>query len=218
MFAPPSLCHPPLRQVDLVNEPHAASWGFGRPSDFNLAAQRLGNHILANCPRWLIFIEGVGYNPGAPGASSSEMGIWWGGNLVGVHGAPMQLDDMSKLVYSPHVYGPSVYVQHYFYDADFPRNMAGVWDAHWGFVQAQTGQPIVIGEMGGFYSGLDKQWQDWALLHIRERHFGVFYFALNPTSEDTGGVLQDDWTTENAPKLQALAQLPSTSVRHALVA
>ena len=24
-----------------------------------------GNHVLGKCPRWLIFVEGVGYAPGA---------------------------------------------------------------------------------------------------------------------------------------------------------
>ena len=58
--------------VDLVNKPHAASWGFGRATDWNMAAARIGNHILSKCPRWLIFVEGVGFSPGAPGADSSE--------------------------------------------------------------------------------------------------------------------------------------------------
>lgn len=69
--------------VDLVNEPHSASWGFGRQTDWNKAAERIGNHILRRCPRWLIFVEGVGFKPGAPGADSSSAGYWWGGNLAG---------------------------------------------------------------------------------------------------------------------------------------
>ena len=34
---------------------------------------------------------------------------------------------------------------------------------------------------------------------------GLFYFALNPDSEDTGGILKKDWTTPEHEKLAALA-------------
>ena len=27
------------------------------------------------------------------------------------------------------------------------------------------------------------------------RGFGLFYFGLNPNSDDTGGLLEEDWTT-----------------------
>ena len=41
----------------------------------------------------------------------------------------------------------------------------------------------MTGEMGGFYTGKDKVWQDWAFSFMKERGIGVFYFALNPGSE-----------------------------------
>ena len=75
----------------------------------------------------------------------------------------MVLDDQTKLVYSPHVYGPSVYMQSYFKVRNFPRNMASVWQEHFAFAQQVTGAPIVIGEMGGSYEGLDREWQEWAV-------------------------------------------------------
>ena len=49
--------------ADLVNEPHGSSWAKGRDIDWNLGAERLGNHVLDECQRWLIFVEGVGYDP-----------------------------------------------------------------------------------------------------------------------------------------------------------
>ena len=49
----------------------------------------------------------------------------------------MQLIDQSKLVYSPHVYGPSVYLQHYFTAPGFPNNMPAVWEQHFAFAQGQ---------------------------------------------------------------------------------
>merc|ERR1712070_115831 len=87
-------------------------------------------------------------------------GWWWGENLWGAKTARVTISDMSKLVYSPHTYGPSVYMQDYFKSWDFPNNMPGIWDSHFGFVQQATGAPVVIGEYGGMYDGKDKQWQD----------------------------------------------------------
>ena len=34
-----------------------------------------------------------------------------------------------------------------------------------------------------------------------------FYWGINPTSTDTGGILEDDWTTPVQPKISLLAQL-----------
>jgi hypothetical protein len=49
------------------------------------------------------------------------------------HHSPLSqvhLSNQEKLVYSPHVYGPSVYQQHYFDDQRFPANMPEVRVAH----------------------------------------------------------------------------------------
>ena len=46
-----------------------------------------------------------------------------------------------------------------------------------------------------------------------ERGFGLIYFALNPNTHDTGGILLDDWTTPDEKKLELLSALPSTPVR-----
>ena len=50
------VCRP---YADLQNEPHAASWGRNRNTDWNRAAEMLGNHVGELCPRWLIFVEGA---------------------------------------------------------------------------------------------------------------------------------------------------------------
>ena len=96
----------------LQNEPHASSWAKNLPIDWDKGAARMGDHVLSECPRWLILVEGVGYDPGAPGGDDPGAGFWWGENLVGVRTAPVALSNPLKLVYSPHVYGPSVYQQH----------------------------------------------------------------------------------------------------------
>ena len=199
--------------ADLQNEPHTASWGKGRDTDWDKAAARIGNHVLSRCPRWLIMVEGVGYKPGAPNADDPAQGFWWGENLVGIKAAPVTLSNKRRLVYSPHSYGPSVYMHDYFKERDFPNNMENIWETHFGFAQQYTGQAIVIGEMGGFYTGKDREWQDWAIKYAARRGFGVFYFELNPDSEDTGGLLANDWTSPLAGKLALLRALPSTDVQ-----
>ena len=60
--------------------------------------------------------------------------------------APVQLSNQRRLVYTPHTYGPGVFMQPYFQDNSFPSNMEAVWDQHFAFVQQATGQPIIIGE------------------------------------------------------------------------
>lgn len=200
--------------VDLMNEPHEASWGKGYDdkSDWGHAAERIGNHVLKQCPRWLIMVEGVGYSPGAPGMDDSSQGIWWGENLKGAETQPVRLTDPTKLVYSPHTYGPGTFMQSYFQSWEFPNNMAAIWDSRFGFLAKQHTAPVVMGELGGFYNGKDRQWQDAAIAYLVERGIGLFYFCIQPTSSDTGGILKDDWTTPQEEKLKLLSALPSTDV------
>ena len=58
----------------------------------------------------------------------------------------------------------------------------------------------------------DKTWQHWAAEYSAQRGFGVFYFGLNPNSDDTGGLLHDDWTTPVSEKMEVVNKLPSTSI------
>ena len=211
--------------ADLQNEPHASSWAkdMGHDSDWGHAAERIGDHVLSMCPRWLIMVEGVGYDPGAKDMDNGGAGIWWGENLAGAKVQPVVLSNPSKLAYTPHTYGPSVYMQNYFSASDFPANMPNIWLERFAFLAVNDIAPVVIGEMGGFYdtpgnpsghdeNGLDKIWQDWAINFCRDHSIGIFYFALNPGSDDTGGLLLDDWTTPVVNKLRLLARLPSTDI------
>ena len=95
--------------------------------------------------------------------------------------------------------------------------MPQIWQQHFAFAQAKTGRPIVIGELGGAYTEADRVWQDWAIPYIVSQGFGLFYFALNPDSEDTGGLVPKDWSvpeegSREFDKLKALSELPSTHV------
>jgi len=89
--------------ADLFNEPKkSATWGNSAPAtDWNKAAERCGNAVLAANPNWLIIVEGV--------EKYNNQTTWWGGNLTGAAAFPVVLSVNNKLVYSPHEYPSSVF-------------------------------------------------------------------------------------------------------------
>jgi aryl-phospho-beta-D-glucosidase BglC (GH1 family) len=95
--------NPMVIGADLHNEPHTpACWGCGQPNiDWQAAATRAGNTILAVNPSWLIFVEGVDCYRGTSDC------YWWGGNLEGVKDHPVKLNVPNRLVYSVHDYPAS---------------------------------------------------------------------------------------------------------------
>lgn len=189
--------------ADLHNEPHApACWGCGDTTvDWRLAAERGGNAILAINPNWLIFVEGVDcYGPG--GATTGDC-YWWGGNLEGVASAPVQLSVANRLVYSAHDYATSVYNQPWFSAPNYPNNLPGVWDQHWGYIVKQNIAPVWLGEFGTtLQSTVDQQWLTTLTNYLGKGATGInwTYWCWNPDSGDTGGILEDDWQTVNQTK------------------
>ena len=67
------LCSQPnLFAVDLFDAPHGATWGVGGANvDWHLAAQRIGNHVLAGCPRLLVMVGGARPAPWAAQPSAA---------------------------------------------------------------------------------------------------------------------------------------------------
>ncbi len=208
-----------LMGIDLKNEPHgAATWGTGNSStDWNTAAEKAGKAVIEVNPKVLIFVEGVQENPTC---SQSNYNHWWGGNLEPFACDPIdpEMVPKSKLVLSPHVYGPDVYNQPYFNVSNFPANMPAIWDQHFGYLVDQ-GYTIVPGEWGGRYEGKDKVWQDAMVTYFNNKQIcNSFYWSWNPNSGDTGGILQDDWRTIHTSKKNMLqgywdsCQLPSATI------
>jgi endoglucanase len=182
---------------DLHNEPHApACWGCGDPNtDWRLAAERAGNAILAVNPNWLIFVEGVDCN-------TSDC-YWWGGNLEGAAAYPVRLNVAHRLVYSAHDYPSSVYNQPWFNAPDYPNNLPGFWDKHWGYLAKQNIAPVWLGEFGTrLQSTSDQQWLTTLVKYLGTGASGInwTFWCWNPNSGDTGGILEDDWTTINQTK------------------
>ncbi|MDQ3785798.1 MAG: cellulase family glycosylhydrolase [Actinomycetota bacterium] len=188
--------------ADLHNEPHAiqggggANWGSGdQATDWRLAAERAGNAILAVNPNWLIVVEGVSEYNGS--------GYWWGGNLQGAASAPVRLNVANRLVYSAHDYATSVFPQPWFSDPAFPSNMAAIWDKNWGYLFKNNVAPVLLGEFGTTLA--DPRDQTWlrtlmAYLGTGTDAISFTFWSWNPNSGDTGGILNDDWTTVNTTK------------------
>ncbi|KAL1519958.1 hypothetical protein AB1Y20_023444 [Prymnesium parvum] len=229
--------------ADLKNEPHGMYWGPGEGAAYppherwDALAAAVGNEVHRACPRWLVFVEGVGHcmvevaeahddlpHPcAAPSAAGQDVAVptWWGENLQAALEYPVALASRQKLVYSPHVYGPSVYPQPYFWQPDFPANLPPIWRAQWAHISRRRAFPVVIGEWGGRYTGADKVWQDafvGFLADPRNAIAGSFYWAINPNSADTGGLLSA-WGgggggagRPEAAKLQMLSVLAATYV------
>ena len=196
--------------ADLFNEPkRSATWGNSAPlTDWNKAAERCGNAILAANPNWLIIVEGV--------EKVGNDSYWWGGNLMGVAAFPVVLNVPGKLVYSMHDYPASVFAQTWFNAGNYPQNLAGVWDTHFGYIFKGNTAPLLLGEFGSkLATTSDQQWMDKITDYVDgdfdlngtndlpagKKGISWTYWCFNPNSGDTGGILADDWTTVNQTKL-----------------
>ena len=205
--------NPTVIGADLFNEPKkTATWGNSVPAtDWNKAAERCGNAILAVNPDWLIIVEGTGQYAGTT--------TWWGGDLQGAATYPVTLNVSNKLVYSMHDYPSSVFVQTWFTNASYPTNLAGTWNGFWGYLYRSNTAPLLLGEFGTpLATTSDQQWLDKLTDYIDgdfdlngsndlapgKKGMSFTFWCLNPDSGDTGGILNNDWTTVNYAKLAYL--------------
>ena len=189
--------NPAVVGADLHNEPHSpACWGCGDQTlDWRLAAERAGNAILAVNPDWLIIVEGVDCFGGDC--------TWWGGNLQGTTNFPVRLNVANRLVYSPHEYAASVFVQPWFNDPAFPNNLNAIWEKNWGFLRTNNIAPVLVGEFGTtLRDPRDSQWLPRLMTYMGQGVSGMnfTFWTWNPNSGDTGGILNDDCTTINTTK------------------
>lgn len=62
--------------VDLYQEPYRATWGSqNQRTDWKMGAERLGNHVLGRCSRWLVFVQGI--HTAAPEDGGATQGYFW---------------------------------------------------------------------------------------------------------------------------------------------
>jgi endoglucanase len=208
--------------ADLINEPHAegtlpnatgSGWGTGGTArDWRLAAERIGNAILAVQPNWLILVEGVSCPTGGLPNPWSNPPIdddctWWGGNLAAAGQFPVRLNVANRLVYSAHDYAISVFDrQPWFDDPNFPNNLPSVWDHYWGYLHKQNIAPVLVGEFGTtLQHPLDRQWLPALMSYLTANGMSFTFWSWNPNSGDTGGLVLDDWWTVNETKYNILA-------------
>ncbi len=186
--------------ADLNSEPHnPATWGTGDPKfDWHLAAERAGNAVLRANPDWLIIVEGI--------EQYQQNKYWWGGNLQGAGKYPVRLSRPDKLVYSAHDYGPEVYPQVWFQANNFPQNLVAIWRQNWAYLQLSGQAPVLVGEFGARSIGQNAEgiWLRHLLGFLKLHGFSYIYWAWNPGSVDTGGLLMNNWKTLNQEKLRLL--------------
>jgi aryl-phospho-beta-D-glucosidase BglC (GH1 family)/chitodextrinase len=212
--------------MDIKNEPHGkpnesprAKWDNTTDQDnWKHAAETAARRILAINPNLLVLVEGIEIYPRegktwsspatSPDGSENFHFNWWGGNLRGVRDHPINLGaNQDQLVYSPHDYGPLVYEQPWFKQAfDKASLTRDVWRPNWLYIHEGGTAPLLIGEWGGRL-GQDARQDKWmtALRDLMIEH-GIHhtFWALNPNSGDTGGLLLDDWATWDEQKYAML--------------
>jgi aryl-phospho-beta-D-glucosidase BglC (GH1 family) len=159
--------------IDIFNEPWDYTWA--EWSSLAASAYQAINEVN---PNLLIFVQGIsasaGNQDGSPTSitqvphGSEEFNPNWGENLFEAGANPPNIPK-SQLVYSPHTYGPSVFVQNHFFDPNQPEcadleDLEGAaagcnividparlrqgWEEHFGYLRDQ-GYAVVVGEFGG---------------------------------------------------------------------
>jgi len=215
--------------ADLHNEPHLMEWGAWAE-----LAENAGNAILAAAPHWLIFVEGVAthgansywWGGELSGVADRPIQLSVAGRLAySVHEYGISVGEQPWLAKDNAV------------PAQWPLNLYGVWRQHWGFIFEQNIAPVWIGEVGGKFgidgsgnvvSDTNAQYERQWIYHLQRYMEGYFagnndrglvdgdqgisfaYWSLNPTSSDTGGILQDDWLTEQSFKLELISMMLSS--------
>ncbi len=190
--------------MDLFNEPYGkptaadgAKWdGSTDKNNWKYEAEKAGKAILDINPNLLIVVEGVETYPyeGYTYAEKDEHKYyytWWGGNLRGVRDYPVNLGSrQSQLVYSPHDYGPSVWMQSWF-QGDFNKDtlLRDVWGPNWYYINGENIAPVLVGEWGGrMDKGLNEKWMTALTDFIEETGISHTFWCLNSNSADTGGI------------------------------
>jgi endoglucanase len=159
--------------IDIFNEPWDYSW-----SEWSSLIDQAYTAISAVNPNILIFAQGIGSSNGSQDGTPEtktptphgDMATNpnWGENLFEAGTKPPTMPK-SKLVYSPHTYGPAVYQQAMFTDPAQPEcnglegdalgekkcnivinqnRLDAGWHEHFGYLKAM-GYAIAIGEYGG---------------------------------------------------------------------
>ncbi|MBP5179850.1 MAG: glycoside hydrolase family 5 protein [Clostridiales bacterium] len=199
---------------DLKNEPHGkasepdhAIWNDSEDeNNWRYVAQTAGNIILDNNPHALIMIEGIQIYPIDPATNNftstndeDYYNSWWGGNLRAVADYPIDFgspERNAQIVYSPHDYGPTVYMQPWFEGGfTYESLYEDYWHEAWLYIDEEQIAPLLIGEWGGFMTGDNLTWMTYMRQLIADYHLNHTFWCFNANSGDTGGLVLDDFVT-----------------------
>lgn len=178
--------------IDLFNEPHGnATYGTGDWTDWRRFIEQAVYTIFPRYPMdsFFFFINGLDWG--------KDFSMYDDFNLY------LPLDYASRIVMSPHVYGPTlVHIPSY-----KPTDLYARWDELFGYM-IEKGYTLCIGEWGGrFNYKKEKLWLDiFSQYMIDRRLSNNFFWALNPYSMDVSG-LMTNWTSFNTEKLNFLARV-----------
>ena len=114
---------------------------------------------------------------------------------------PINLGDhQNQLVYSPHDYGPDIYVQPWFRDTfDMTTLYQECWQPNWFYIVEEDIAPLLIGEWGGKLDGGDNQlWLESLAQFISDKKLNHTFWCFNPDSHDTGGIVDEDFNFDEA--------------------
>lgn len=227
VFATRFADHPAVIGADVHNEPHNHTW-----ADWATLAEACGNHILSIAPNWLIFVEGVG----SDGSDSYWWGGYLKGvatrpivlsvpNKVvySPHDYGQSVESQTWLAYDGQTE-----------PAGWPNNLYDIWRQYWGYIYEDGIAPIWIGEFGGHFgydaatgavtkphATYERQWLAGLLRYLGGDFNGdgtpdiatgsvgmsAAFWTLTYNSRDTGGLLLNDFITEQTGKIALLAPL-----------
>nr|CAA43597.1 cellodextrinase C (CELC) [Cellvibrio japonicus] len=159
--------------IDVFNEPYDYTW-----AEWKGMVEEAYQAINEVNPNMLIIVEGISANAntqdGTPDTSvpvphgSTDLNPNWGENLYEAGANPPNIPK-DRLLFSPHTYGPSVFVQRQFMDPAQtecaglegdeaaqarcrivinPTVLEQGWEEHFGYLR-ELGYGILIGEFGG---------------------------------------------------------------------
>jgi endoglucanase len=159
--------------IDIFNEPHDYTW-----QEWKTLSEAAYQAINTVNPNTLVFVQGIGTSAGNQDGTPATITAVphgnaasnpnWGENLFEANSNPLNIPK-ERLVFSPHTYGPSVFVQRMFMDpaqsqcsglegdaagdADCnivinPTQLRAGWEEHFGYLR-DLGYAVVVGEFGG---------------------------------------------------------------------
>merc|ERR1712070_36757 len=202
-------------------------------TDVNKFYERLITHLLAKFPDYtgLFMVEGTQNYFQYKAQVDTIYPFWWGQNFLGAKSNPIEVADDPKImfrninnekqhvnvndriIYSPHVYGPSVFNHTYFYPEKetLKESLYEVWDYQMGWLGTTLNKGIIIGEWGGPMSGLNAKVLDILAEYLQDRCMSNnIWWSLNPESHDTGGITSSDWNGVEEDKLKLLDKIVPT--------